>query len=259
MVKMIIKTALFPVAGRGSRLQPFTNYCPKELLPVYDKPVVHYGIVEAQQCGIEHFVMVIAKGKEEIIKYITESGLLRPEQMSVVYQDKPLGLGHAVGVGAGIMRQRQEDGFLVIAPDDIMVANNGQYAIKKMMEYYAKQRGLYSLVERVQMERTRDYGILSVKEQQNDLILADNLVEKPQHNPPSEYGIIARYCLPVEIFDYIDQVAHGALGEIQLTDAMVLAMRQYNFFGVVSHNTRLDCGNPSGLSQASHFFAHQNI
>ncbi len=268
MVKMIIdggiKTAVFPVAGRGTRLMPFTSYMAKELMPVYDKPLIHYGIQEALACGINHFIMVIAKGKEAIIDYCLSSAsgnLLQESQITLAYQHEQNGLGHAVLMAKSAMLARGEAGFLVIAPDDVMVAKSGEYpAIHQLITQFNQEKALYSLVEKVPLDKTKSYGILGLDElydQNNTMVKAKFLVEKPQNNPPSPFGIIARYCLPIEIFAAIEAIGQGALGEIQLTDAMGHLINKYNFYGVISRDQRFDCGNPNGLFLASQYFYNQ--
>ncbi len=267
-----VRTAVFPVAGLGTRFLPATKVLPKELLPVVDKPLIHYAVAEALEAGIEEIVLVTGsaksltedyfkgapaleralaeRGKKAELVAVSE-GLLAPKKLSFVRQEEPLGLGHAVWCA----RQYAADGpFAVVLPDDLILARPG--CLKQMMKVYATLGGNLVATEDVPREYTNRYGILDVVEDDGWLARARGLVEKPDPaQAPSTLSIIGRYILQPDVFEHLDKQERGAGGEIQLTDAMAATIGDVPFHGLRFAGRRFDCGGKLGFIEANLAFA----
>ena len=269
---MVLKKAVFPVAGQGTRFLPATKAMPKEMLPVVDKPLIQYAVEEARDAGIEEFIFVTGRaksaiedhfdysyelehlleeqGKAEILAAIRE---LIPEAGKVSYtrQQKPLGLGHAVWCARYHI---QNEPFAVLLADDLILAKTG--CLKQMMTTYHQVGGNLVAVEDISREETDRYGILDVVDDDGTIAKAKGLVEKP--NPadaPSTLSIIGRYILQPEIMMYLNRQEKGAGGEIQLTDAMARSIGEIPFHGQRFEGTRYDCGNQLGFLEANIAFS----
>ena len=267
-----VRTAVFPVAGLGTRFLPATKVLPKEMLPVVDKPLIQYAVEEALDAGIEEFVFVTGRansltedyfkrateleralaerGKKAELAAVTE-GLPAPQKVTFAHQEEPLGLGHAVWCA----RQYVADGpFAVVLPDDLILARPG--CLGQMMEVYAKLGGNLVATEDVPREHTNRYGILDVVEDDGRLARARGLVEKPDPTrAPSTLTIIGRYILQPVVFDHLDKQEKGAGGEIQLTDAMAATIGDVPFHGLRFEGRRFDCGGKLGFIEANLAFA----
>ena len=267
-----VRTAVFPVAGLGTRFLPATKALPKEMLPVVDKPLIHYAVAEALEAGIEEIVLVIGpaksltedyfKGAPALERALAERGkkaeivavsedLPAPQKLSFVRQEEPLGLGHAVWCA----RQYAAGGpFAVVLPDDLILARPG--CLRQMMEVYAALGGNLVATEDVPREHTNRYGILDVVEDDGRLARARGLVEKPDPaQAPSTLSIIGRYILQPDVFEHLDKQERGAGGEIQLTDAMAATIGDVPFHGLRFAGRRFDCGGKLGFIEANLAFA----
>ncbi|MDP6573788.1 MAG: UTP--glucose-1-phosphate uridylyltransferase [Rhodospirillales bacterium] len=267
-----VRTAVFPVAGLGTRFLPATKVLPKEMLPVVDKPLIHYAVAEALEAGIEEIVLVIGpaksltedyfKGAPALERALAERGkkaeivavsedLPAPQKLSFVRQEEPLGLGHAVWCA----RQYAAGGpFAVVLPDDLILARPG--CLRQMMEVYAALGGNLVATEDVPREHTNRYGILDVVEDDGRLARARGLVEKPDPaQAPSTLSIIGRYILQPDVFEHLDKQERGAGGEIQLTDAMAATIGDVPFHGLRFAGRRFDCGGKLGFIEANLAFA----
>ena len=270
----MIKTAIFPVGGFGTRFLPATKSIPKEMLPVVDKPIIHYAVEEAMAAGVERFIFVTARGKEsiedyfdlggEIVQFLKDKGKtaeslavdawLPPQgQMLFVRQGAPNGLGHAVWCARQAVGNEP---FAVILPDDLVIAQTP--CMKQMVEAYAvlPKAGNMAAVVEVPAEQTRRYGILKIdadaKLASPRLVQAIGLVEKPAPEvAPSRLSIVGRYILHPSIFDALASHQHGSGGEIQLTDAMDRSLPATPFYGYRYEGVRYDCGDKAGYIAAN--------
>ncbi|MEK6788561.1 MAG: UTP--glucose-1-phosphate uridylyltransferase [Pseudomonadota bacterium] len=269
----MITTVVLPVAGLGTRFLPATKSVPKELLPVVDKPLVQYAIEEAFRAGIRHVVLVsspvktalerhlqpadpalmaelAAKGKQDLLTALqsaTPDGL----QLSVVYQEQALGLGHAVLCARETLASTpggEQQTFAVMLPDDFIDAPEAG-CLADMVALH-RDTGAWSLaVEEVPREQTDKYGVVSLAESSSRMTA---MVEKPKPaDAPSNLAVVGRYVLPGAVFAALAEVKPGAGGEIQLTDgiAALLAshdIRAHRFAGV-----RYDCGSKLGYAKAN--------
>jgi UTP--glucose-1-phosphate uridylyltransferase len=262
-----IRKAVLPVAGFGTRVLPATKSLPKEMLPVFDRPAVHWVVEEALEAGIEHFVFVTGRNKSSIEDYFDrayelEETLRRAgktvqlkllEEMlpgagsnSFVRQQSPLGLGHAVWCARDIIG---DEPFAVLLPDVLVQASPS--CLKQMVDCYEKVGGNVVAVDPIPIERVSSYGVIAHGPREGAIMPVTGMVEKPsQADAPSNLKITGRYILQPEIFELLENQERGAGGEIQLTDAMLRLMKTQSFHGVEFVGSEFDCGSRLGYAQA---------
>jgi UTP--glucose-1-phosphate uridylyltransferase len=263
----MIRKAVLPVAGMGTRVLPATKVLPKELLPVVDKPLIQYAVEEAAEAGITEIVLVTAKGKELLADHFDTSAELERQleargklelleiarstcpkgvTITTVRQPAPLGLGHAVWCARPVIG---DEPFAVLLPDDLIMGQPG--CLKQMVEQWNQTGGHLVAVENVPLEQVNRYGILDVIEERGQLARARGMVEKPApENAPSTLSVIGRYILDPAVFDYLDKKQKGQGGEIQLTDAIAATIDRVGLAGFRFLGSRYDCGNKSGYVTA---------
>ena len=267
-----IRKAVFPVAGLGTRFLPATKAVPKEMLTVFDKPVIQYVVDEAIEAGIEHFVFVTGRGKGIIEDYfdiqfeleatlrergktaelkILDGILPAAGTASFTRQQAPLGLGHAVWCARDIVG---DEPFAVLLPDMIMRGEQG--CLAGMVELYAKSGGNVIAVEECDPELTHKYGIVGVGERVGNGFKVTEMVEKPaKGTAPSNLYINGRYILQPEIFDILETQERGAGNEIQLTDAMLTLAKRQDFAAFPFAGKTYDTGAKDGFILANLAFA----
>ncbi len=265
---MKVKKAVIPAAGLGTRLLPITKSMPKEMLPIVDKPVIHYVVEEAIKAGIDDILIITGKGKRaiedyfdrsfELEYYLRERGKLEElkqieeigEMIDIYYvrQKKPLGLGDAI-----LHAEKHVNGepFAVLLGDDIVIDKNP--AIKQLMEIFERFNTPVLGVEKVSWENVRRYGIVDGREIQKGLYEVKDLIEKPsKEEAPSNIAIVGRYVLTPEIFDALREVKPGKGGEIQLTDALrILLNKGTEIYGKKVEGRRYDVGDKFGFIKAN--------
>jgi UTP--glucose-1-phosphate uridylyltransferase len=258
-----VHTAVIPAAGMGTRFLPATKAVPKELLPIIDTPALQLIIDEAVGAGIDHVVVVTSHAKPaieayfapapEVIAKLRDSGrddvadrlsmIGRDVRISFAYQDEPLGLGHAVGCGRAAVG---DEPFAVLLPDELMGDSS---LLDQMARLCERTGGSVVGLKAVPRSEVNRYGVIDpIGEVDADGVVGIRaMVEKPAiADAPSELIIIGRYVLTPDVFDEIDNVVPGAVGEIQLTDALRAQAARSPFHGVLSGITRHDTGNPLG-------------
>lgn len=269
-----VKKAIFPVGGLGTRFLPATKSIPKEMLPVLTKPLIQYAFEEAKSAGIEHFIFITGRNKNAISNHFDHAYELQtvlsetqksealaqvrdwlPETGSIAFvrQREPLGLGHAVWCARHFIG---DEAFAVLLADELFMP--GESPLKNMMETHAKTGGNILGLAPVPLEQTKRYGIVQpIGETENkDFFQIKTMVEKPKpEEAPSNLSIVGRYILNHSIFDLLEDGIRGALGEIQLTDAMQRHAAQENFYGVIHKGDRFDCGEVQGFLDANIAFA----
>ena len=264
---MEVRKAVIPAAGLGTRFLPVTKTLPKELLPILDKPMLQYVVEEAVEAGIQEIILVLSPGKESIAAYFQPQPLLENRlresgageladkvaqashlaQVSFVIQEQPLGLGHAV-----LMAKDAVGGepFAVILPDDIIVHAPG--ALAQMLEVYQRQGSGVVAVEPVDWELVHNYGVVDSAPAAERVGIIRGVVEKPpRESAPSNLAIVGRYILPHQVFDCLARTPPGALGEIQLTDGLLLLLESQPLFSYQFLGKRYDGGRPLGLLRAA--------
>lgn len=266
---MKINTAVFPVAGLGTRFLPATKAQPKEMLPLVDKPIIQYAVEEVAQSGIKEMVFVTAQGKHsienhfdtnfELEQILEEKGkidlLAKVKDTSdlgrfvyVRQQQPPLGLGHAVLMAKELVK---DDYFAVILPDDVMDCQTP--CLKQMIEVAEKVNGAVIAVQRTDTEGQKRYGIVKAEPTDDPKVsrIVD-IIEKPgPENAPSDLAVMGRYILPREIFAELEKTQKGAGDEIQLTDAIKAMLQNGNFYAYEYEGERLDAGEVAGYVKAT--------
>ena len=263
-----LRKAVLPVAGLGTRVLPAAKTTPKNMLNVFDRPILSHIVEEARAAGIEHFIFVVgrgqtsvedyfdhnveietqlkAKGKDDILAQVL-ADLPNPGEMSFVRQMAPLGLGHAVFCARDLIG---DEPFAVILPDMLMMAEKP--ALKQAIEAHEKTGGNIVVVEPAPEGETYKYGIVALDGQDGRLNRMTGMVEKPPlGTEPSNLFISGRYVLTPDIFPLLADQQTGAGGEIQLTDAMARLMKVKDFHALEYDGTTFDCGDPVGLLRAN--------
>ncbi|MEC7486452.1 MAG: UTP--glucose-1-phosphate uridylyltransferase GalU [Pseudomonadota bacterium] len=268
----MIKKAIFPVGGLGTRFLPATKAMPKEMLPVVDKPLIQYAVEEAAEAGIEEFIFVTgrnktaiedhfdhsfeleatlaAKGKDEALGLVKDM-LHNPGSVFYVRQQQPAGLGHAVWCARHLVGPEP---VAVLLADDLIL---GTSCVKEMVMAYSG--GNMVAVMDVPREQTGSYGIVTPGQDDGRLVQVDGLVEKPEPaSAPSNIAVVGRYIISPEVFETLSAQEHGAGGEIQLTDALAKQIGKAPFTGVRFSGERFDCGSKLGFLQANVAFGLNN-
>lgn len=272
---MNIRKAVIPVAGWGTRSLPATKNIPKEMLPIYNKPVVQYIVEEAIGAGLEDVVFITNRDKkiiEDHFDYNTqlEVVLERAGKLDMlkevravaemaniisVRQKRALGLGHAVLCAKDIVRY--DDAFAVMLGDDLMFGSNN--GVQQLLEVARLERKAVIGVMEVPLEEVKRYGIISGKEISPGVYKVDSLVEKPEiQKAPSRLAIIGRYVLTPHIFSYLENQTPGHGGEIQLTDALQGLADNQGLLAVKIRGKRFDAGNWAEYLAANIYFGLQD-
>lgn len=263
---------LFPVAGLGTRFLPATKKVPKEMIPLVDRPLVHYGVTEAVESGCSHILFVIGHGKSSIIDYFSMdseleihlekqgkgelAAMLREipnmARFSYTLQHRPLGLGDAVLRGEDFCNTNH---FGLILPDDVMRVPLGTPPVLAQLEA-VRQRygGSVIALEKVPLEEAHRYGVVQARpvEQSEGLYRIEALVEKPSPGTePSNLAVMGRYILSPKVFKYLRAQERGRDGEVQLTDALQKLLKEEVIWGYEYSGTRLDCGTLEGWIRAN--------
>jgi UTP--glucose-1-phosphate uridylyltransferase len=260
----MIKKAVIPAAGLGTRFLPITKNSPKEMLPLVDKPAIQYVVEEAVASGIDDILIITGRGKRTIEDHFDKAfelewvlknkndfrALEEIERIShladihYIRQKEALGLGHAILCAK---KHIGDEAFAVLLGDDIVFADVP--CTKQLIEQYEKHRASIIAVEHVPLDRIEGYGVVKVSDREmkdKHLHRVEDLVEKPKkEEAPSDLGILGRYILTPEIFNCIERTKPGVGDEIQLTDALRIlsknkeeAVYAYEFYG-----RRYDLGN----------------
>jgi UTP--glucose-1-phosphate uridylyltransferase len=264
---MKIRKAVITAAGYGTRFLPITRSQPKEMLPLLDKPLIHYSVEEAIKSGVNQIIMVTSASKRSIEDYFKrspelenflkdkgETELLKSmDEISsmadfcYVLQKEPKGLGDAVLTVKVVVGNEP---FALMLPDDII--NSAVPGLKQMLAVYEKFGCCVVAVARVKAEDTNKYGIIRPKEVSKGVYQILGMVEKPEPaKAPSRLAIVGRYILTPRIFDILKETKPGKNGEIQLTDALNTLLQQEKLYAVELKGTRYDAGTPLGWLQAN--------
>jgi len=267
-----LRTAVFPVAGLGTRFLPATKAMPKEMLTVVDRPLIQYAVDEAREAGIEHFVFVTGRNKGVIEDHFDrqyelehtlemrgksdalaelQKDLPSAGQSSFTRQQEPLGLGHAVWCARELVG---DEPFALLLPDMVFRAKPG--VLKQMLDAYEVRGGNVIAVEECDPADVSSYGIVDRGGGPDNGFQIKGMVEKPKPaDAPSNLFISGRYILQPEIFSLLSEQTRGAGGEIQLTDAMQILIRTQGFTGVKYDGRAYDCGSKLGFLTANLIFA----
>ena len=264
MTKKITK-AVFPVAGLGTRFLPATKACPKEMLPVVDKPLIQYAVEEAVAAGIDTMIFITGRTKGSIMDHFDKAYELEteletrnkqellqvlrsivPPNVSFVFirQAEALGLGHAVHCAKAVVG---DEPFAVILADDL-IEDGTRGCMAQMADLFAQKNCSILGVERVAPEETDKYGIVKTGEFSEAVGAVEVIVEKPKPAvAPSNLAVVGRYILTPKIFEKIEKIGKGAGGEIQLTDAIADLLHEEPVLAYEFEGNRYDCGSKLGF------------
>jgi UTP--glucose-1-phosphate uridylyltransferase len=270
----LLRKAVFPAAGLGTRFLPATKAQPKEMLPLVDKPIIQYGVEEAVRSGVHNIILVTGRGKNaiedhfdvaiELETFLESRGKLdlldqirkisNLINFAYVRQGEPLGLGHAVLVTRELVGNEP---FAVILADDVIDADPP--ALKQMIDVFDKVGGPVLAVERVPMEQVSSYGVVAIDEADGlpeGVWRVKDLVEKPPRaEAPSNLAIIGRYILTPDVFPALQATASDRTGEIQLTNGLRRLLRDRPIYACEIKGIRHDTGNKLGYLRAVVHFA----
>jgi UTP--glucose-1-phosphate uridylyltransferase len=271
LVKTLVRKAVFPAAGLGTRFLPATKAQPKEMLPLVDKPIIQYGVEEAVTSGVDDIILVTGRGKNAIedhfdvaveLETFLEARGKRDQleeirkissliNVAYVRQGEPLGLGHAVLVSRALVGNEP---FAVILADDVIDATPP--ALAQMLQVFDEVDGPVLLVERVPKSDISSYGVIDAEPVRDGVYRIRDLVEKPPADQaPSDLAIIGRYILTPDIFDALDATARDRVGEIQLTNGLRRLLKSRPLYACEVAGVRHDTGNKLGYLKAVVYFA----
>ena len=264
----IIRKAVFPEAGLGTRFLPATKASPKEMLPVVDKPLIQYAVEEAVAAGITELIFITgrskraiedhfdrafeveaelaSRGNAELLKAVRE---IVPPQVNCIYVRQPqaLGLGHAVLCAETVIGDQP---FAVILADDLIYGRPP--VMKQMVDIYRREQCSLLGVQRVARAETRQYGIVATGARKGKLHQVKSIVEKPTPaKAPSTLAVVGRYVLSARIFHHLHNVRPGAGGEIQLTDGIAALLQEEPVMAYPFEGVRYDCGSKLGYLKAN--------
>ncbi len=260
--------AVIPAAGWGTRFLPASKVVPKELLPIIDRPVIQYAVEEAVASGIKEIVLVTSQYKRAIEDYFDRTFELeailerRKDQarldqiqalfgMASIYavrQGEQKGLGHAILMAKGIVG---DEPFAVMLPDDIMRSEK-RPVMGQLLDVHRRRKGSVMALLPVPQKDVTRYGIVKATQIQPKLHKVLNVVEKPKEaDAPSNLASMGRYVLSPRIFQILERQKPGAIGEIQLAEAIGALAKEEAVYGLEYEGTLLDAGTPLGLLKAS--------
>ena len=260
----MIKQAIIPLAGLGTRLLPITSVLPKELLPINGKPGLEYILDECLEAGIKQIILIISSKKKIIKKYFYNDVFFKKrikekkndkrlkseyskikkfkKMIKFVYQNSPRGTGDAILKCQKLIKSEY---FLMLLPDDLIIKNNCSLA---MLKLHKKYKSSIIASKKVKTKNVSRWGIFSLKKFQKNNFWIKDVIEKPSIKfAPSNYAVIGRYILPTKIFKILKKQKPGQNGEIHITDAIrKLIYKKNKFIGHVFAGKYLDCGSMSG-------------
>ncbi|WP_044102387.1 UTP--glucose-1-phosphate uridylyltransferase GalU [Acinetobacter pittii] len=267
----MIKKAVLPVAGLGTRFLPASKSIPKEMVTVVDRPAIEYVVREAVEAGIEQIILVTHSSKSSIENYfdrnfeletilnekkkldlLAEITQIVPSHVSIVSvrQPQPLGLGHAVLCAKSVVGQ---DDFVVLLPDVLVKDSSGQNDLSRMISRYDESNAAQIMVEAVPDHLVDQYGIVDVAQSPNEgeSIAMQGIVEKPAvGSAPSNLSVVGRYVLPARIMQLLENTPKGAGNEIQLTDAIAMLQQTDTVEAYRMQGQTFDCGSKLGYLKA---------
>ncbi len=268
MTASVVRIAVLPIAGLGTRFLPATKSIPKELIPIAGRPLVQYAVEEALESGIERCVLVTSPGRDGALRHFqsdpvlegaltaqgkdSELALVRSiagygDAVVAVEQPEPLGLGHAVGCAFGEVGKGAS--CAVLLPDDLVMAKKP--CIAQLLEVHARFGGTVLGIVEVEPDDVRKFGILDPGEEDGPVVEVRGLIEKPEPSAaPSRLAVVGRYVLGSRTLDSITSTLPGAGGEIQLTDAIASTIGVNPVHGFKFQGRRFDCGHRAGAIEA---------
>jgi len=269
-----ITKAVFPVAGLGTRFLPATKAIPKEMLPIIDKPLIEYAVEEAVNAGITEVIFITSHTKRAIEDHFDQNFELEEKLMNsgkkdflnkinrdifqnikftYVRQKSQKGLGDAILHSEHLI---QDEPFAIILADDLIL--NSPSCIKQLISAYEQNQSSIIGLNEVPKNETEKYGIVSVEESPSSkTVLLKDIIEKPKSNAPSNLAVVGRYVLSNKIFEYLRNLKPSVGGEVQLTDAIKLMLKNEKVMGYLYEGIKFDCGSRHGYVNAIRHLAEE--
>jgi UTP--glucose-1-phosphate uridylyltransferase len=269
-----ITKAIFPVAGLGTRFLPATKAIPKEMLPIIDKPLIEYAVEEAVLAGITEIIFITSHTKRSIEDHFNQNYELEKKLVQLgnidalkkinrdifqevtftyVKQSNQKGLGDAVLQARHLI---EEEAFAILLADDLII--NNPSATQQLIDIAIENESSVLGLNRVPQKDLGKYGVVAPSKALSEkLYCLEDIVEKPLKNPPSDMAVFGRYILSHSIFKYLENLKPGFGGEIQLTDAIKLMLKDYPVAGYLYDGYKFDCGSKVGYVKAIQHLSSQ--
>ena len=265
----VVKKAVIPAAGLGTRFLPATKAQPKEMLPIVDKPTLQYIIEEAVASGVEEILIITGRNKKSIEDHFDKSvelelelenkgktdlleivrGISNMVNIHYIRQKEPKGLGDAIYCARYFIG---DEPFAIMLGDDMVDNGQGPPCLKQLIDAYETHNASILGVQEVDKENTDKYGIIDGQKLSDNIYKVKALVEKPDPDrAPSNVAILGRYIITPQIFDILGQIPPGKNGEIQLTDALEILKDKEDMYAYVFEGRRYDLGDKLGFLQAT--------
>ncbi|MBN1987447.1 MAG: UTP--glucose-1-phosphate uridylyltransferase GalU [Prolixibacteraceae bacterium] len=268
----MIKKAVIPAAGYGTRFLPATKSQPKEMIPIIDTPVIQYVVEEAVASGITDILMIIGKGKRAIEEYfdrspVLEESLLKKQDLKTL--DKIRSISNLAnihfvwqkemnGLGDAILHARyhvNNEPFAILLGDTLVKSEDGPVT-KQLIDVYEKYQSSVIALEEVKPEMVHRYGIIDGQQISENVFKASDWIEKPTpEEAPSNLAVASRYIFTPDIFEFLEKTPPGKNNEIQLTDAMREMVKTKAMYGLKFNGKRYDIGNKLGFLKTNLEFA----
>ena len=269
-----ITKAIFPVAGLGTRFLPATKAIPKEMLPIIDKPLIEYAVEEAVLAGITEIIFITSHTKRSIEDHFNQNYELEKKLVQLGNNDALKKINRDIfqevtftyvkqsnqkGLGDAVLQARhliEEEAFAILLADDLII--NNPSAIQQLIDIAIENESSVLGLNRVPQKDIGKYGVVASSKALSDkLYWLEDIVEKPLKNPPSDMAVFGRYILSHNIFKYLENLKPGFGGEIQLTDAIKLMLKDYPVAGYLYDGYKFDCGSKVGYVKAIQHLASQ--
>ena len=269
-----ITKAIFPVAGLGTRFLPATKAIPKEMLPIIDKPLIEYAVEEAVLAGITDIIFITSHTKRSIEDHFNQNYELEKKLVQLGNNDALKKINRDIfqevtftyvkqsnqkGLGDAVLQARhliKEEAFAILLADDLII--NNPSATQQLIDIAIENESSVLGLNRVPQKDLGKYGVVASSKALSDkLYYLEDIVEKPLKNPPSDMAVFGRYILSHNIFKYLENLKPGFGGEIQLTDAIKLMLKDYPVTGYLYDGHKFDCGSKVGYVKAIQHLASQ--
>ena len=269
-----ITKAIFPVAGLGTRFLPATKAIPKEMLPIIDKPLIEYAVEEAVLAGITEIIFITSHTKRSIEDHFNQNYELEKKLVQLGNNDALKKINRDIfkevtftyvnqinqkGLGDAVLQARhliEEEAFAILLADDLII--NDPSATQQLIDIAIENESSVLGLNRVPQNDLSKYGVVASSKALSDkLYFLEDIVEKPLQNPPSDMAVFGRYILSHNIFKYLENLKPGFGGEIQLTDAIKLMLKDYPVAGYLYDGHKFDCGSKVGYVKAIQHLASQ--
>ena len=264
----MIKKAVLPVAGIGTRFLPASKATPKEMLPIIDKPLVQYAVEEAIEIGIEEIVFItndekhsikkhfennqkleqklLRKNKEEFVEKLNPK-IFKDIKFHYVIQDEQNGLGDAVLKAESLING---EAFALLLPDDLFFSKKS--CLSQLSSIFLNTNASTIAVNKIDKNNIHKYGVIKPGKEKNEAILIDDIIEKPLvEDAPSDIAVCGRYIFTSTIFDHLKKIELDKSGEIQLTDAIKSLLSEEQVYAKIYEGEKFDCGSKMGFVHAT--------